>query len=39
MPPGFMLSIWNNDEKFEEKYLNEFPGYYQTGDAGYFDED
>lgn len=39
MPPGFMLSLWNNDEYFKEKYLTEFPGYYQTGDAGYFDKD
>lgn len=39
MPPGFMLSIWGRDKAFIEKYLTKFPGYYQTGDAGYFDED
>ena len=39
MPPGFMLSIWGKDKAFVEKYLTEFPGFYQTGDAGYFDED
>lgn len=39
MPPGFMLSLWNNDERFEDVYLKNFPGYYQTGDAGYFDKD
>jgi len=39
MPPSFMLSIWGNDEAFKKKYLTEFEGYYQTGDAGYMDED
>jgi len=39
MPPGFMLGLWNNDEAFNEKYLSKHPGYYETGDAGYFDED
>ncbi len=39
MPPGFMQSLWNNDLRFEEAYLSKFPGYYQTGDAGYFDKD
>lgn len=39
MPPGFMLSIWGNDEFFKEKYFKKFPGYYLTGDTGYFDKD
>jgi propionyl-CoA synthetase len=39
MPPGFMLSIWGNDKAFVKKYLTEFEGHYQTGDAGYLDED
>lgn len=39
MPPGFMLSLWENDEYFVEKYLKEFPGFYQTGDAGYYDKE
>lgn len=39
MPPSFMLSIWGNDQAFKDKYLTEFPGYYQTGDAGYFDNE
>ena len=39
MPPSFMLTLYNNDKAFFEKYLEETPGYYTTGDAGYFDED
>ncbi len=34
-----MLSIWGNDDAFKQKYLTEFKGCYQTGDAGYIDED
>lgn len=37
MPPGFMLTLWGNDEAFIEKYLAETPGYYTTGDAGIID--
>jgi propionyl-CoA synthetase len=39
MPPGFMSGLWNNNEYFLKKYMEDFPGYYYTGDAGYFDED
>ena len=39
MPPGTLPTLWNNDEGFVNSYLKEFPGYYQTGDAGYIDED
>lgn len=39
MPPSFMLTLYNNDEAFIQKYLEETPGYYTSGDAGYFDDD
>ncbi len=39
MPPGTLPTLWNNDEGFINSYLKEFPGYYQTGDAGYIDEE
>ncbi len=39
LPPGTLPTLWNNDEKFKESYLKPFPGYYFTGDGGYFDED
>ncbi|UQR64402.1 propionyl-CoA synthetase [Bradyrhizobium sp. C-145] len=39
MPPGCLPTLWNQDERFKESYLSEFPGYYKTSDAGYKDED
>ncbi|MEP3232581.1 MAG: propionyl-CoA synthetase [Hyphomicrobiales bacterium] len=38
LPPGAFPTLWENDERFKESYLAEFPGYYQTSDAGYVDE-
>jgi propionyl-CoA synthetase len=38
LPPGSSPTLWNADERFRETYLSEFPGYYQTADAGYIDE-
>jgi len=32
-------TLWNNDEGFISSYMEEIPGYYKTGDAGYIDED
>ena len=37
MPPSFMLTLYNNDQAFLDKYMTETPGYYTTGDGGYFD--
>ena len=39
LPPGTLPTLWNNDERFLDSYLEEFPGYYKTADAGYIDED
>ena len=39
MPPGSLATLWNNDVRFVESYMDEFPGYYKTGDAGYIDDD
>jgi propionyl-CoA synthetase len=39
LPPGTFPTLWNADERFKEAYLEEFPGYYKTADAGYIDED
>jgi propionyl-CoA synthetase len=39
LPPGNFPTLWEQDERFKESYLNEFPGYYKTADAGYKDED
>ena len=39
LPPGTLPTIWNAEERYLNSYLNPFPGYYMTGDAGYIDED
>ncbi|MDD1677326.1 MAG: propionyl-CoA synthetase, partial [Methanomicrobiales archaeon] len=39
LPPGCMTTLWRNDEDFRRTYLSVYPGYYNTGDAGYLDED
>jgi propionyl-CoA synthetase len=38
MPPGASPTLWNAEERFRDTYLSTFPGYYQTADAGYVDE-
>ncbi len=39
LPPGSLPTLWNNDQRYIESYLEEFPGYYKTADAGFIDED
>lgn len=39
LPPGSLPTLWNNDEAYIKAYLEEFPGYYKTADAGFIDED
>ncbi|MCB6178197.1 propionyl-CoA synthetase [Rhodobacter sp. Har01] len=39
LPPGTLPTLWNADDRFRKSYLAHFPGYYETGDAGYIDED
>ncbi|NNE87156.1 MAG: propionyl-CoA synthetase [Silicimonas sp.] len=39
LPPGTLPTLWNAEDRFKSSYLNAFPGYYETGDAGYIDED
>ncbi len=38
LPPGTLPTLWNNDDGYVRAYLEEFPGYYKTADAGYIDE-
>ena len=37
LPPGCFPSLWNDDARFREAYLDAFPGYYLSGDGGYRD--
>jgi propionyl-CoA synthetase len=39
LPPGTLPTLWNAEDRFRKSYLNTFPGYYETGDAGMKDED
>ncbi len=39
LPPGTLPSLWNADERFISSYLEHFPGFYETADAGYIDDD
>lgn len=39
LPPGTLMDLWKDNERFKAGYLNKFPGYYFSGDGGYKDED
>ena len=39
LPPSTLPSLWKADDRFIDSYLSNFPGYYETGDAGYIDDD
>ena len=39
LPPGTLLNLWENPQRFKSGYLERFPGYYFSGDGGYKDED
>ena len=39
LPPGSLPTLWQNEERFFDAYLKDYPGYYKTGDAGFIDED
>src|SRR5215471_1961110 len=39
LPPACLPTLWNADARMRESYLDEFPGYYKTADAGFKDED
>ncbi|MGB2247453.1 MAG: propionyl-CoA synthetase [Alcanivorax sediminis] len=39
LPPSCLPSVWGNHARFLAGYLEQFPGYYTSGDGGYKDED
>jgi len=39
LPPATLPTLWNAEARFRKSYLEHFKGYYETGDAGYKDED
>jgi len=38
LPPGTFTTLWDAPERYESAYFDTFKGYYETGDAGYVDE-
>ena len=39
LPPGNAPTLWNADQRYIDAYLTRYPGFYETADAGYMDED
>ncbi len=39
LPPSCLPTLWQADARMRESYLDEFPGYYKTADAGFKDQD
>jgi propionyl-CoA synthetase len=39
LPPGCFPTLWKDDGRFRDSYLTVFPGYCNTADAGFLDED
>ncbi|MBP9793171.1 MAG: acetate--CoA ligase [Flavobacterium sp.] len=39
LPPGTLLDLWKDNDRFKSDYLNKFPGYYFSGDGGFKDEE
>lgn len=39
LPPGTLTDLWNDHKRFVSGYLEQYEGYYFTGDGGYRDED
>jgi propionyl-CoA synthetase len=37
--PGVSTTLWNAPERYTRAYLERYPGYYDTGDAGLVDDD
>ena len=39
LPPANLPTLWQDDQRFLNSYMNPYPGYYLTGDGGYLDEE
>ena len=39
LPPGTLLDLWKDNPRFKAGYLEQFPGYYFSGDGGYKDDE
>lgn len=39
LPPGSLPTLWQANDRFATAYLASYPDYYETGDAGFVDDD
>jgi len=39
LPPGTLMTLWRDDDRFESSYFGRYPGLYLTGDGGHVDSD
>lgn len=39
LPPGALLGIWNDNDRFQDSYLSQYKDYYFSGDGAIRDED
>jgi len=39
LPPGTFPTLWQNEEGYRKSYFEAHPGFYNTGDAGFIDEE
>jgi propionyl-CoA synthetase len=39
LPPGCSQTLWGDHGRYLQAYLQTFPGYYNTGDGGYVDDE
>jgi propionyl-CoA synthetase len=39
LPPGCLPTVWGDHQRFVDAYVSRHPGYYHTGDGGYFDDE
>ncbi|OPL20637.1 acyl mitochondrial synthetase short-chain family member, partial [Mytilus galloprovincialis] len=39
LPPGAFSTLWESEERFKDTYYKTIPGYYDTMDAGFMDEE
>jgi propionyl-CoA synthetase len=38
LPPGCLPTVWGDHQRYHAAYLSQHPGYYHTGDGGFFDD-
>jgi len=39
LPPGCLPTVWGDHSRYNDAYMHQHPGYFLTGDGGFFDED